>query len=175
MEVKGYGVNNIPQLIISNGFSLIKTNGMPYLSDIRQEGWGVLSSSNANPIYLLLEILVTKIERYFGVVFDWGEDLREENLVHFISANISQKNARSGWQYTINNFDKNLFDERQPYAEWSPMSISKAQYELVKLLDGEDDKLLNLQDPKVQSIASEFELSIDELTSLGRKTNLVAD
>ena len=174
MDVKGYGVNNIPQLIISNGFSLIKTNGMPYLSSIQKGGWEILSSSNVNPIYLLLEILITKIERFFGIAFDWGEDLREEKLVHFIAADISEKNGRSGWQYTFNDFDKKFFDERQPYAEWSPMIINKAQYEVVKLLDGEDDKLLNLHDSKIQSIANEFELSIHELILLGRKTNLVA-
>ncbi|HAK6133116.1 TPA: hypothetical protein H2R23_003927 [Salmonella enterica] len=131
----GFGVSNIPHLIISDGFSIIKTNGMPYHGNWENElGWGFLASSNANPIYLLMEILFTKMELLFSIRFDWGDDLREELLVTLMYGRVITQSGTNGWNFTYKEYNKDLFELRTPYDDWKPFTLTKCQHELVTII-----------------------------------------
>lgn len=171
---KGFAVRNIPQLIVSNGFSLVKTNGLPYMSEVSGNGWGVLASSNANPIYLLLEMLFTKIEILYGVTFSWGEDLREENLAHFLSAKPSKSDGLLGWSYSIQRFKRDLFKDRVAYSDWQPLEVCEAVYRLIELLSTPSLLSIGYDDIRLVNILNQYKISINELEHLAKVTRLVA-
>jgi hypothetical protein len=129
----GYGVLNMPNLIISDGFSIIKMNGLPYRGvwDDRF-GWAWLASSSSNPFLLILELLYDRIELVLGSSVDRGVDLEEEVLNALAFATPIKTEKGMGWNYM-------LIDADQPENEpknlgWSPLEISIAQLELLKLV-----------------------------------------
>ncbi|NOJ15864.1 DUF6602 domain-containing protein [Vibrio splendidus] len=170
----GFAVRNIPQLVISNGYSLVKTNGMPYTSTISDCGWwGVLTSSNANPIYLLLEILFTKMEMYFGISFDWGDDLREENLVHFLAARAYQTERVLGWEVSVNSPEREQFIGREAYSHWEPLEVDESVFRLVELLSSESSGDLYFDNPRLIELLNKFSLTLDELKLLAVDTKII--
>ncbi|EGQ8486320.1 DUF6602 domain-containing protein [Vibrio parahaemolyticus] len=171
---KGFAVRNIPQLIVSNGFSLVKTNGLPYMSEVSGNEWGILASSNANPIYLLLEMLFTKIEILYDVTFPWGEDLREENLAHFLSAKPSKSDGLLGWSYSIKKFNKGLFKDRVAYSDWQPLEVCEAVYRLIELLSASPLSSIDYDDTRLANILNQYKIPLNELERLATATRLVA-
>ncbi|EOX4902612.1 DUF6602 domain-containing protein [Vibrio alginolyticus] len=172
----GFAVRNLPQLMISSDFSLVKTNGMPYMSEVSPDGWwGIVTSSNANPIYILLEMLLTKIEIFSKVQFDWGEDLREENLVHFLSAKACTADSESiNWELCLKNFNSELFDDRMPYSNWKPLEIDEVVYRLIELLADESSDILKFDSPKLSALIDSFSITFEQLKVLAIDTRLIA-
>lgn len=174
IKQKGFAVRNIPQLVISNRYSLVKTNGMPYTSEISNTGWwGILTSSNANPIYLLLEILFKKIEMLFHISFDWGDDLREENLVHFLAAKALKNKDELGWDILVKNYKSELFEGREAYSHWMPLEVEEPVFQLVELLSCESGSVLYFNSSELIELLKKFDLTLDKLKLLAMETSLI--
>ncbi|ELY5304926.1 hypothetical protein SM875_002407, partial [Yersinia enterocolitica] len=133
---KGEGAGNFPNLIISDGFSIVKMNGMPYKS-FWKKGWGwcILGSSNANPIYLILEIIRTKIELSYSINLPWGLDLREENLIPFIHLLPKEKDNIVRLNMLFNQPKPHLFKNRPPYDNWKPFTLTVQQHMFISTLN----------------------------------------
>jgi hypothetical protein len=130
---QGYGVINMPNLMISDGFSIIKTNGLPYegLWD-EQYGWGWLASSSSNPLLLILELLYDRIELALNVTVDRGVDLKNE-VLHPLAFGIPIETEQGmGWSYAI--IMEELRRDEPQNREWAPLEISRSQKDLLVLL-----------------------------------------
>ncbi|MFJ4085394.1 DUF6602 domain-containing protein [Pseudomonas psychrophila] len=147
---QGYGVINMPNLMISDGFSVIKTNGLPYQGFWSElDGWGWLASSSSNPFLLILELLYDRIELALGVTVDRGPDLQEEVLHPLMLAKPVQTEQGMGWSYMVLTA-KVPKDEPQS-REWTPLEISSFQKDLLALvhehgeLSNDDPTLTNFK------------------------------
>ncbi|MGK5079436.1 DUF6602 domain-containing protein [Janthinobacterium sp. HLX7-2] len=150
-NVLGYGVINMPNLMISDGFSIVKTTGLPYRGFWDEKaGWGWLSSSGSNPLLLILELLYARIELVLKVAVDYGSDLEDEVLYPLMLGRPVQVNSQAGWNYTFINAP--LPKGKPRSQEWTPLEVSEYQKEVLDLLhaegelSGDDQKLARFKD-----------------------------
>ena len=129
----GYGMQNMPNLLISDGYSLIKMNGMPYKGFWNEEhGWCWLGSSNANPILLIMELLFDRVQLLLGIKPDRGDDQNEEVLYPLILSKPVVESEKLGW-YTF--IIQAPVPERQvSQTQWSPIRLSLLEKDLLGLL-----------------------------------------
>ncbi|MFH4782641.1 DUF6602 domain-containing protein [Vibrio diabolicus] len=126
----GYGVQNMPNLMISDGYSLIKMNGMPYKGFWDDKyGWCWLGSSNANPILLIMELLWDRIELLLGITPDRGDDLYEEPLFPLAMSKVEGEN---GWYTTI--ISQSVPERNHSLLQWSPLRLSLQEKEFLRIL-----------------------------------------
>lgn len=137
--VVGHGPVNMPSLIISNDYSILKINGLPYKSFWDSaHGWVWLGSSHDNPILVLLEVLMDKIERFLNITIDRGEDLNEEIWYPLMCAR--QDESKQGWFFSYaNGMSEKYLNERFDYGttiegsirRWSPIKLTEVEREIV--------------------------------------------
>ncbi|WP_043819732.1 DUF6602 domain-containing protein [Aeromonas veronii] len=129
----GYGVPNMPNLIISDGYSLIKMNGMPYKGFWDDEdGWCWLGSSDANPILLIMELLFDRIQLLLGVTPDRGNDLNEEPLFPLALSKPVEEYGVKGWSTII--ISSPIPERDNSQIQWSPLKLSYEEKEFLWLL-----------------------------------------
>lgn len=150
---QGYGVINMPSLMISDGFSVIKTNGLPYRGLWSEElGWAWLASSSSNPLLLMLELLYDRIELALGVTVDRGQDLLEEILHPLIFAKPVQTEQDVGWSYTV--ITAPLPNDEPQYRKWAPLETSYILTELLALLSKHGE--LATDDPALTALKRRY-------------------
>lgn len=98
----GYGVLNMPNLMISDGFSIIKLNGFPYggVWD-KSRGWEWLASSSTNPFHLILKIIYDRIELVLGSTINRDVDIGEELFNTLVLGMPISTKQGMGWNYTL--------------------------------------------------------------------------
>lgn len=106
LEVKGFGINSFPNLIISGAYSLVKMNGQPYSVPMQSDFWDFYTSSRVNPILLILELLWTRLSINDDIGNFWGEDLLDESFAPFLSGIIRKVNDKYGWEYKYTEIKK---------------------------------------------------------------------
>lgn len=120
----GYGVPAFPQLIICGEHSLVKGNGRPYLSPLRDGYWDFMLSSKANPVLLMLEFIWTKISLEFDVGMPWGDDLEMEGLNEFLRAKAVINEDQGGWMFKYDELSKETLESRTSTIEWEPVEVT---------------------------------------------------
>lgn len=136
--VAGHGTVNMPSLIISNHYSVLKINGLPYKSfwDL-EHGWVWLGSSHDNPILLMLELLIDKVERYLEITIDRGEDLNEEIWYPLMCAKPDRSGR--GWYFTYAHGLPKEYNAEGPGVNgaasiddrgWSPIELTDIEREI---------------------------------------------
>ncbi|NWD71176.1 hypothetical protein HX870_26615 [Pseudomonas gingeri] len=124
----------MPNLVISEDTSILKTTGIPYSGDWHDEaGWLWLCSSEENPALLLLEFLFDQIERVLGVTINRGEDMHLEAnkpLVSTFPALI--ESGVAVLYHTIVPADAGCGGNIE--GQWSPYSLSLEEKELLELM-----------------------------------------
>jgi len=157
---EGYGVINMPNLMISDGFSIVKTTGLPYRGFWDEEGgWGWLASSSSNPLLLILELLYDRIELALNVEIDRGPDLEDEVLYPLMLARPVQLEQQVGWSYGI--ITAPLPKDEPRSREWAPLEISEYQKQLLDLLytegelSGDDPSLVRFK--SIHAVADVYE------------------
>lgn len=141
LQAKGYGIISFPQLIISGNYSLIKFNGQPYCPKLRNERWDFYGSTNDNPIFLILELIWTKLEREYPVKGFWGEDLEIDSFHPLLSANPITQNGKAGWDYKYNDLTDEELKIDLSKTEWEPIYLDTCQFVVLNQLL-EDKKVL---------------------------------
>lgn len=116
----GVGIKNIPSLITSNQFSIIKGNGMPFLALSNDRKWAALLSTRYNPARMILEVVWSKISNYFGLKMPWGEDLYKETVTPLLLAEPQEQNGRAGWAYNLLDFSEKNLQQRSEDTPWEP-------------------------------------------------------
>lgn len=143
---KGMGAGSFPHLVISGGNSLIKANGLPYASALANGMWPFLLSSNHNPIRILLEVILTKIDIKLDSNLAEDNSLERESMSACLSAKAVRRGARMGWDYKFHGLSEKQLKERGSSHEWAPFEITDAQHVAFMMLcrDGSlriDDRL----------------------------------
>jgi hypothetical protein len=170
---QGFGVMSFPQLIISGKYSLVKTNGEPYISRLEGDGWwNVLVSTNENPLRLILELIWTRLVRQYGISDLWGEDLYVENVNRFIRTKCGEKEGRVGWEYDYVFARQDVIDSPVPPKQWEPQVLNLEQYvTLNRLCAGEVE---NLKDPEFIAYIEQSGQTVDQFVARLLETQLVA-
>lgn len=129
----GYGPNDMPNLIICEGFSCVKITGIPFcpIYDSSNDGWwNLLGTSSYNPMYFLLETIWTKLSyKYQLPSILFGEDLTTPCLSPFLDAKIHKdKGTPIGWDYDYKVMTAERLSKNNVIEEWKPVEIDKAQW-----------------------------------------------
>jgi hypothetical protein len=133
--VQGFSPLHFPNLIISGQFSLLKCNGMPYVSKLSGSSWPFFTSSSNKPILHLLELIWTRLTYRFNLdprIF--GDDLEIEGVNRFISCNIVNVDGRRGWNFSYDEFSKEQYINVEPPQQWEPVKISIDQHHVISYL-----------------------------------------
>lgn len=125
-------INSLPNLITSNEFSLIKTNGMPFLAS-NNNGWFIYGSARHNVARLILEMIWSKISTRFNVRMPFDDELYQENIAALLGVDVSEEEGRLQWAYkTIEEKEINL--KRDDDCHWEPYKISEAAIHVVSVM-----------------------------------------
>ena len=129
----GYGVQNMPNLLISDGYSVIKMNGMPYKGFWNDElGWCWLGSSHANPILLIMELLFDRIELLLEIEVNRGEDQCDEILYPLAFSKPMKQDEVTAWGISL--FSGKVPERDESLTKWSPLLLSPKEQVFLKLL-----------------------------------------
>lgn len=129
----GYGPNDMPNLIVCEGFSCVKITGSPFcpLYNPSNNGWwNLLGTSSYNPMYFLLETIWTKLSyKYQLPSILFGEDLKTPCLSPFLDAKIHKdKGTPIGWDYGYKVMTSQELSQNNIIEEWKPVEIDKVQW-----------------------------------------------
>ncbi len=130
MGKDGFGAAHFPNLMISNTFSIVKLNGMPYGERINRNDnfWGLLGSYAGNPLVLLLELIWTKITYTFHLFVDgYNNDLKVENLKKMLYAKAIRRNNQIGWEYKYVSIREDVLSSASPFDTWKPTKLNDEQ------------------------------------------------
>ncbi len=118
-------VPNLPNLITSGEFAIVKGTGQPYF--IQVDGKLIVSASTkGNIARVMLEVIWIKVSRYFKVQLPWGDDLEQETLSPLVRAIPRQEHSAAGWEYRLYHHDLLCADQS---LEWKPYVASKFMQE----------------------------------------------
>ncbi len=145
LEVKGFGINSFPNLIISGDYSLVKMNGQPYSVPMQNDFWDFYTSSRVNPVLLILELLWTRLSINDDIGNFWGEDLSNEIFAPFLSGVIRKVNDKYGWEYKYKKIKKELLSTQPESSEWEPTYVSNTKFVIFeRLCNGENEQIDNI-------------------------------
>jgi hypothetical protein len=169
----GFGPTSFPQLIISGGYSLVKTNGRPFMAPLVDGWWQFYFSTPENPLRLLLEFIWTRLDEMYGFGPNlWGEDLEMEVGRALLSFRAGRVDGRAGWQVKVHD----AYDEALngiPVAEqWSPEFVEEEEFVLLtRLCQGKE---VRFDDPKMLSWLESRGVELNDVRNRLLETRLVA-
>ncbi|WOI37294.1 DUF6602 domain-containing protein [Alteromonas sp. CI.11.F.A3] len=121
---RGYGVPSFPHLIVCGKHSLIKCNGLPYISPMRDGYWDFMTSTTCNPILLILEFIWTKLSLEFDMGMPWGDDIEMECLNEFLQVKPVIDDEQKGWMLKYRELSKEDLTSAKTSIDWQPLEIS---------------------------------------------------
>lgn len=144
-KVEGFSPMIFPNLIISEGFSLIKLTGCPYsvpLGQILKGWWEVMGSTHFNPMHIFLEMLWTKLSyRFHTLPMEiFGEDLEIEPIKQLLRAKVhlGKEGDPIGWDYKFSDYTEKYLAQYNEPQEWKPAIVDKTQAEVLRKLGRND-------------------------------------
>jgi hypothetical protein len=168
----GMGAGSFPQLIICGQYSLIKMNGFPYLSPLRDGRWLVLASTSYNPLKLLLEILFTRIDLLYSTSLAIDDPNEQEAMTPCLYAQGVQQDGVQGWIYQYLDVPNKKLQERGASLQWHPPELTHAQLTIIgKLCKGDE---ISTCDPEFVQIASQVAGGVDAFLRSLLETDLIA-
>lgn len=123
----GFGAPSIPNLITSENYSLAKTTGMPFKVPRFEDGfWPVVCSSRDNVLYLIIEVIWTKISIFFNVEMPWGEEFESDIMINLLMGKFAEdtKTGKSGWQYSSIELKERTIKDIGRIVPWEPVVVS---------------------------------------------------
>lgn len=128
---QGFGVPTLPSLVVCDNYSLVKGNGLPYKTLMREGYWDCLMSTTASPVLLILELIYTKLSLHFDIGDPWGVDDELESLNEFLRA---KPHAR-GWEVKYEMRSDEVLKSRVTSHAWAPIELSDAQHNCLTLIN----------------------------------------
>jgi hypothetical protein len=114
---------NLPSLIVCNNNAILKMNGQPYVSAMRDDSWQILTSNSENPLRLLLELLWTRLSTELNTSFQMDDTLVMEKLAPFLSVRMELDGDSLKVAYEQNEVSK--FDLKSlPERNWKPEPVN---------------------------------------------------
>jgi hypothetical protein len=148
---QGYGPVDMPNLIISESYSLIKLSGAPYgipvfterqdlfsafglhedledMPPITTNLWALYASYPTNPVLLFLQLLWTRLQYTQKVSSEiFGLDLDVEFLRPLILAKAIERDNEAGWHYEYFYLSEKFLESIPVSLKWQPIEINKEQ------------------------------------------------
>ena len=136
----GFGPLNFPNLIICDKFSLVKSNGIPFVYPVQDDLWWPLYLSNeGNPVYYILEIIWTRLVYMFKLPSEiFGEDLNIDQMHGFINAIYREKDDIKGWEYMYIPLSNSELKQPATPSDWEPVFITNLQFTFLNILGGQN-------------------------------------
>ena len=136
------GAPGLPNLIISDGYSLVKLNGMPYSypmiknqDEHTDDFWHLLASYSNNPMIILLELIYTKIAYEYKIGDPNIEsDLEIEILKPFLMAKAIEKEGKQGWIYNIVSIPEEKLEKAPSSITWQPVELNQGHFVILSTL-----------------------------------------
>jgi len=169
---QGFGAGSFPQLIISESYSLIKANGLPYSAPLRNDYWDFYLSSPENPIIFILELIWTRLQREYQLGGLWGEDLQQECMHLFLSGRAIKRLGKMGWECEYTPIDKDVLEKEIVSKDWSPVFLEEPHFVVVNMLCNGIVK--KIDDPGLIKYVESEGISIQDFTDSLLSTGLIA-
>jgi hypothetical protein len=165
------GVPSFPHQITCNGNSLVKLNGQPYMEPMNGDYWTFYASTQSNPLWVMIELIWTKISNRFGIQMPWGEDLDVEVFSRLMTAKAMVNGEVGGWifNYTSKTPDD---DKSARHAPWTPTIVSSTQFVIFQQLCSTNQ--VDITEPEFVRFVSKDGRGVDEFVTELRSTGLVA-
>lgn len=131
-----FGAHNFANLIICDKFSMIKQNGMPFISPLKKDyWWSFLITSSFNPTYFFLELIWTRLCYKFKLSSDiFGEDLTMEPGNKFLDCKITKIENHHGWEYKYTTISNENLKSNTETIEWQPTELDAIQNVIINEL-----------------------------------------
>ncbi|MFY0670153.1 MAG: hypothetical protein JXQ95_19130 [Alteromonas stellipolaris] len=169
---EGFGIGSFPQLIVCGKHSLIKMNGYPYCGPLKLGFWGFYTSSNTNPVLLMLELIWTRLSYDVFVDDLWGDDLKVESFSPFLAGKIARAGDRLGWEYRYTPIEQKHLTNRSLETDWSPTVLSISQFNVFQILCSEQS--VALKDIRLKKFVKQSGSEFDEFITSLIRTGLIA-
>jgi hypothetical protein len=127
----GLGVPSLPALVTTNGFSIVKGNGVPFIAINEDRKWAALLSLNRNAARIMLEVIWSKVSLYFDVKMPWGEDSNVEVPVPLMFAVPTETEDAAGWMYHPVRLKESELRSRKDVQQWQPVKIDPVMSSVV--------------------------------------------
>lgn len=134
--------------------------------------WPFLLSSSENPLRILLELILTKIDILFGTQIANDNSFEVEGLSPCLRGKVVQDKGRLGWKYIYDKMSESELKKRGSRYEFEPLEINDAQNIIITHLCREDS--IELNDPEFIEFASKEPGGVDEFVEKLVDTGLVA-
>ncbi|WP_292950254.1 hypothetical protein, partial [Neptuniibacter sp. UBA847] len=128
---QGFGVPTFPSLVVCDNYSLVKGNGLPYKTLMRDGYWDCLMSTTASPVLILLELIYTKLSLNYDIGDPWGLDDEVENLNEFLRAKPHAK----GWEVKYEMRSDEVLKSRIVFHAWEPIELSEVQNNCLTMIN----------------------------------------
>ena len=134
-KIMNFSPGSFPDHIFTRSSSLVKTNGMPYISTLEEDGfWEVYASSSHNPLLHFLELLWTKLSYKYGISSEFfGEEFMMEGFFRYLGAKPKKEKESTGWEFRYVELPKDL-DTSPYFFEWEPHELTLHEFTLVSWL-----------------------------------------
>ncbi|MDQ1166416.1 DUF6602 domain-containing protein [Flavobacterium sp. SORGH_AS_0622] len=170
-----YSPISFPDLIISGKNSIIKNVGMPFclpLDNNMDFYWEILQTTNKSPMYLLLEMIWTRISYRFSLGSEiFGDDFAPESFHRFLSCRDKKiDHSNFGWEYNYYSFTDQQLSILPDNFEWEPVEIDSNESILMMGLIKLQNLTLNKKDA---AFFEEKNIKIEDLVDSLVKKRLV--
>lgn len=135
---KGYGVSSFPDLIVCDGYCLVKHNFQPFTTEQTGGVFPILSSGTKSPLYYLISMLWYKINLRFDLgssTWDTDDELAVVNK--FLSAKFDDN--LKGWLYQETQLSNEELNLKHPKMYYEPLIVSKGVYIIAQILCENDE------------------------------------
>lgn len=132
-----YSLLALPNLIISDNYSILKLNGMPYSYYKSDTEWLGFASAKDGPFRILLELIWTRLTYQMHVPVEvFGDDLSLEQFSPLIKFRyIKERKGFEGIPIKISSSElKKDIEEKQ----WEPAEITEKELVFLQLIENHD-------------------------------------
>jgi len=158
-DQSNFAPQQLPSLVVAGGNSLVKMVGQPYSSRLAGSWWNILTSTQENPVRILLEMLWTKISFEMKAQFPMDDTLELERLAPFIAARMIMKDN----EVVSNEYRHIELTGKQlasiPGQKWRP---EENQLDEAVLLMGAG-RGIDLEDASLRGYAADEGFDLDQL------------
>ena len=131
---RGMGAGSFPQLMIGGEYSLVKTNGLPYVGSLIDGMWPLLASTSHNPLRLMLELVFTKLDSLYDTNLAIDDSNEQEALSSCLRARAIKRDDVQGWEYMYDELLHSDLKQRGASYQWAPAEFTSGQFVIVNRL-----------------------------------------